>query len=62
MLGINYKRIESVSVGYKTDFQMYSMDFEEFLWARGYGDDVTADMLSHMLEGSPFSNLEHSLY
>ena len=35
MLGIQYKRIESNSVGYKTDYQMYSMDFEEFLWAMG---------------------------
>ena len=37
MLGVNYRRIESNSVGYKTDYDMYSMDFEEFLWAKGYG-------------------------
>lgn len=36
LLGINYKRIESNSVGYKTDYNMYSLDFEEFLWAKGY--------------------------
>ena len=36
MLGINYRKIESNSVGYKSDYEMYSMDFEEFLWARGY--------------------------
>lgn len=36
MLGINYKRIESVSVGYKTDYVLRSLDFEEYLWARGY--------------------------
>ena len=35
MLGINYKKIESNSVGYKTDYDMRSMDFEEFLWAKG---------------------------
>lgn len=30
------------SVGYKTDYRMYSMDFEEFLWAKGYGyPDIT---------------------
>ena len=34
MLGINYQRIESNSVGYKTDFEMRSLDFEEFLWAK----------------------------
>ncbi len=66
MLGLNYKRIESVSVGYKTDYQMYSMDFEEFLWARGYSDEVAEDMLGHMERFAPFNELEmkvfHSLY
>lgn len=40
MLGINYKRIESNSVGYKTDYEMYSLDFEEFLWAKGHQKSV----------------------
>ncbi len=35
-MGINYKEIDSYSVGYKTDYNMYSLDFEEFLWAKGY--------------------------
>ena len=39
MLGINYKRIHSNSVGNKTDYEMYSMDFEEFLWAKGYQEN-----------------------
>ena len=38
MLGINYKKIQSNSVGYKSEFSMQSLDFEEFLWAKGYGD------------------------
>lgn len=58
LLGIHYKRIESNSVGYKTDFELYSMDFEEFLWAKGYGSDVTDDMLRHMKEHQPFSESE----
>lgn len=62
MLGVNYKRIESNSVGYKTDVDMYSMDFEEFLWARGYGKDTVTDMLSHMQTRTPFSDLEMSVY
>ena len=36
MLGINYKKIHSNSVGNKIDYEMFSMDFEEFLWAKGY--------------------------
>ena len=36
LLGIQFKRIESISVGYQETETMRSMDFEEFLWARGY--------------------------
>lgn len=35
LMGINYREIESNSVGYKEDYEMHSMDFEEFLWAKG---------------------------
>ena len=66
MLGVNYKKIESNSVGYKKDYEMFSMDFEEFLWAKGYGDDTVENLLSHMKEFNPFSELEmnvfHSLF
>ncbi len=62
LLGINYKKIESNSVGYKTDFNMYSLDFEEFLWAKGYSEDVIDDILVHMKEMKPFSELEQSVF
>ena len=62
LLGINYKRIESNSVGYKTDYNMYSLDFEEFLWAKGYNDDVINEMLKAMLELKPFSELQHTIF
>ncbi len=61
MLGINYRKIESNSVGYKTDYEMYSLDFEEFLWAKGYGDDFTENLLNHMKTLIPFSELELSV-
>ncbi len=57
LLGINYKQIESVSVGYKEDYEMYSMDFEEFLWARGYDDSLKKDLLSHMVEGKALNDV-----
>ena len=41
---------------------MYSMDFEEFLWAKGYNDDTVEDMLSHMKTFTPFNELEMSVY
>ena len=61
MLGINYNKIESNSVGYKTDYEMFSLDFEEFLWAKGYGDNFIEDMLRHMLDLTPFNELEMSV-
>lgn len=55
LLGINYKQIESISVGYKTDYEMFSMDFEEYLWARGYNNDLKEDLLKNLLEVRPFN-------
>lgn len=61
MLGINYNRIESNSVGYKTDYTMYSLDFEEFLWAKGY-DNAAGEILAHMTSQKPFSEVEMKVY
>lgn len=55
MLGIQYKKIESNSVGYKTDYQMHSLDFEEFLWACGYDHSIRTTLLNHMVTHPPFS-------
>lgn len=62
LLGIQYQHIDSISVGYKTDYQMFSMDFEEFLWSKGYENDVMEEMLLKMLAGDAFSEYEHQLY
>ncbi len=35
LLGLNYKEIASVPVGYERQIEMSSLDFEEFLWAIG---------------------------
>lgn len=62
LLGVQYSRIESHSVGYKQDYEMRSFDFEEYLWARGYSDEVVEDMLGHMLREEPFSEVELEHY
>lgn len=62
MLGINYKKIHSNSVGAKTDYEMYSMDFEEFLWAKGYMQDQIDSILSHMIENNPFNDNELAVF
>ena len=56
LLGINYKKIESNSTGYKVDYDMRSLDFEEFLWAKGYADTFITDILDHMLQARPMGD------
>ena len=62
MLGINYKKIHSNSVGAKTDYEMYSMDFEEFLWAKGYSQEQIVFILEHMVENKPFNENELAIF
>lgn len=62
LLGINYQSIESNSVGYKTDYEMFSLDFEEFLWAKGYDESTIQEMLEHMIQLKSFNEIEMSIY
>ena len=58
LMGINYREIESNSVGYKQDYTMHSMDFEEFLWAKGYDCTFIEHLYNKMCSITPLSNLE----
>lgn len=58
LMGINYKEIESNSVGYKEDYEMHSMDFEEFLWAKGYSEEFIDGLYAQMIELKPLSALQ----
>ena len=62
MLGINYKQIHSNSVGNKNDYEMRSMDFEEFLWAKGYSEEQIANIFRHMIDEIPFSTTELAVF
>lgn len=62
LLGIHYGEISSISIGYKTEIELRSMDFEEFLWALGYDDIIKNDILDHMLKFIPFSSTTLKLY
>lgn len=61
LLGISYRRIESNSVGYKTDYEMRSLDFEEFLWAKGYDDALADVLLDHLVGARPLSDGQHQV-
>ena len=56
LMGINYQEIESNSVGFKTDYEMKSMDFEEFLWAKGYSEEQIETIFQHMVNVEPLPN------
>ena len=61
MLGVQYRKIESNSVGYKADYEMFSLDFEEFLWAKGYDDSFADELLEHMRKHTPLSEVTMSV-
>lgn len=58
---INYNEIESNSVGNKEDYEMYSLDFEEFLWAKGYKSEQIEELYEHMKTLTPLSEIELSV-
>lgn len=62
MLGLNYQKIESNSVGNKTDYEMQSIDFEEFLWAKGYDSNIADELLENLFNLTPFSTTEMSVF
>jgi len=62
LLGVNYKSITSISVGYKEDVEMQSLDFEEFLWAMGYPENIGDSLLENLKTLKVFSSSEHSVF
>lgn len=57
LLGLSYGKdddsevapVESIPVGYEKTVMMYSLDFEEFLWAYGYSDETIAYLKSFFI-------------
>jgi predicted AAA+ superfamily ATPase len=44
MLGMSYKEVSSFPVGYIERLEMYSLDFEEFLWANDIAEGAIEDL------------------
>lgn len=40
LLGLHYREMASIPVGYERTMEMYSLDFEEFLWAIGKNEQA----------------------
>lgn len=49
LLGLHYKEIVSIPVGYEKQIDMYALDFEEFLWAYGYDDIAIKNLKEYFL-------------
>ncbi len=58
LMGINYNQIHSNSVGNKEDYTMRSLDFEEFLWAKGYSEEQIESLYTCMKEVKPLTNTQ----
>ncbi len=57
LLGINYKEVSSYPVGSEEQLNMYPLDFEEFLWAKGMTPDVIDELrkaYSEVRQVNPF--------
>ncbi|MCD8195267.1 MAG: AAA family ATPase [Coprobacillus sp.] len=55
-LGLNYKGITSIPVGYERQVSMYSLDFEEFMWALGK-DEATINLIKEHFDSlKPFDD------
>ncbi len=61
LMGINYNEIESNSVGYKEDYEMNSLDFEEYLWAKGYKTEQIEELYNKLLNVIPLSVIEYDV-
>lgn len=61
LMGINYNQIHSNSVGNKEDYIMRSLDFEEFLWAKGYSEEQIEDLYICMKEVKPLTNTQYNV-
>lgn len=70
LMGLTYgedddKEVEipaSVPVGYESQITMYSLDFEEFLWAYGYDDVAISVLRSYYESGETVPESIHNKY
>lgn len=70
LLGLSYgmddddevDEIASIPVGYETQFTMYSLDFEEFLWAVGYSKETVLDLKKYLGSEEQIHESIHTKY
>ena len=50
LLGVNYNAVSSFPVGYERQVDMFSLDFEEYLWAVGFSQDTIDSLKEHFVK------------
>ena len=59
LLGINHKDVSSYPVGFERQIEMFPMDFEEFLWARGVSELAAETVREAFLNEAPVTSFVH---
>lgn len=62
LLGLHYKEIVSIPVGYEKQIDMYALDFEEFLWAYGYDDIAINNLKEYFLSKEKIPHAIHDKF
>lgn len=59
LLGLNYADVSSYPVGFEYGVNMYPMDFEEFIWAKGVSENVIESLKATLRNRQPVSEFMH---
>ena len=59
LLGVEMADLRSAPVGYLRIVEMFPLDFEEFCWANGVGEDVWSEAMSALGERRPVFDAVH---
>lgn len=62
LLGLHYKEMASIPVGYERTMEMYSLDFEEFLWAVGKTPEAIAALKEYFDKKEKVENGIHEQF
>ncbi len=59
LLGLSYREVISIPVGYERQMEMLGLDFEEYLWAIGFGESSTDALREHFDKLEPLAGAVH---
>lgn len=59
LLGLHYADVSSYPVGFEYSVNMYPLDFEEFLWAKGVGNTVIESVKKTLRARQPIDDFMH---